>query len=172
MILLHFTWVVDDAKCIVITRVCVCVSVCLCVCLSAAACLHYCTDPDVTWGSGSGCPLVVHYWANLQSVHGLRCYGNTRNAWQNPAVIRQAHRTPHALHMPAKTPLTIDKIDAPAARDVICNDAAPFRPYCGSVVTRTRNVSEYVLVLAVCLVSYGNTVRRSRQLPLARAYGQ
>jgi len=37
---------------------------------------HYCTDPDVTWGSGSGCPLVVHYWADLQSVHGLRCYGN------------------------------------------------------------------------------------------------
>ena len=55
--------------------------VCLCVCLSAAACLHYCTDPDVTWGSGRGCPLVVHYWADLQSVHGLRCYGNTRNAW-------------------------------------------------------------------------------------------
>ena len=24
-----------------------------------------------------GCPLVVHYWADLQSVHGLRCYGNT-----------------------------------------------------------------------------------------------
>jgi len=43
------------------------------VCLSAAACLHYCTDPDVTWGSGRGCPLVVHYWADLQSVHRLRC---------------------------------------------------------------------------------------------------
>ena len=41
----------------------------LCVCLSAAACPHYCTDPDVTWGSGRGCPLVVHYWADLQSVH-------------------------------------------------------------------------------------------------------
>ena len=27
-----------------------------------------------------GCPLVVHYWADLQSVHGLRCCGNiTRN---------------------------------------------------------------------------------------------
>jgi len=26
------------------------VSVCLSVCLSAAACLHDCTDPDVTWG--------------------------------------------------------------------------------------------------------------------------
>ena len=28
---LHFAWVIDDAKCIVVTRVCV--SVCLCVCL-------------------------------------------------------------------------------------------------------------------------------------------
>jgi len=68
----------------------------LCVCLSAAACLHYCTDLDVTWWSGRGCPLVVHYWTDLQSVHGLRCYGN---------------------------------------------------------ITRTRNVSEYKLVLAVCIVS-------------------
>ena len=32
----------------------------LCVCLSTAACAHYCTDPDVTWGSGRGCPLDVH----------------------------------------------------------------------------------------------------------------
>ena len=30
-------------------------------CLSAAACLHYCTEPDVTWGSGRGFRLVVHY---------------------------------------------------------------------------------------------------------------
>jgi len=50
--------------------------VCLCVCLSAAACLHYCTDPDVTWQSGRECPLVVHYWADLQSVHGSCCYRN------------------------------------------------------------------------------------------------
>jgi len=27
---LHFGWVVDDAKCTVVTRVCVCLSVCLC----------------------------------------------------------------------------------------------------------------------------------------------
>ena len=66
--LLHFALVVDDEKCIVFTRVCVC--------LSATACLHYCMDPDVTWGSGRGCPLVVHNRADLQSVHGLRCYGN------------------------------------------------------------------------------------------------
>jgi len=70
----------------------------LCVCLSAAACPHYCTDPDVTWGSGiEDASLVVHCWVDLQSVHGLRCYGN---------------------------------------------------------ITRTRNVSEYMLVLALCLVYF------------------
>jgi len=26
----------------------------LCVCLSVAACLHHCTDPDLTWGNGRG----------------------------------------------------------------------------------------------------------------------
>jgi len=38
------------------------------------------------------------------------------------------------------------KIDAPAA----C--AVPFRPYCRGVVMRTRNVSQYMLILALCLV--------------------
>jgi len=79
----------------VLMRVSVCV--CLCVCLSAAACAHYCMDPDVSSGSGRGCPLVVHYWADLQSVHGLRCYGN---------------------------------------------------------IMQTQNVSEYMLVLALCLVEF------------------
>ena len=50
-------------------RLCVCV--CVCVCLSAAACLHYCTDRDVTWGSGRGCPLVVHYWAICNRCTGF-----------------------------------------------------------------------------------------------------
>jgi len=53
-------------------RLCVCMSVCL----SASVCPHYCTDPDVTWRRGRGYRLVVHYWANLQSGHGLRCYDN------------------------------------------------------------------------------------------------
>jgi len=65
------------------------------VCLSAAVRLRYCTDPDVTCWNGKGFPLVVHYWANLQLGHRLRCYGN---------------------------------------------------------ITRTRNVTEYMLVLALCLV--------------------
>ena len=129
--------------------VCVCPCVCVSVCLSAADCLHYCTDPDVTWGNGRGSPLVVHYWADLQSVHGLRCYGNTRNAWQSPAVIRQPtarRRQCNTLRMLAKTPLASDKIDAPVA----C--AVPFRPYYGGVVTRTRNVSKYMLVFALFLI--------------------
>jgi len=31
--LLHYAWVVDDAKCIVVTRICVSVCLCVCVCL-------------------------------------------------------------------------------------------------------------------------------------------
>jgi len=27
--------------------------------------------------SGRECPIVVRYWADLQSVHGFRCYDNT-----------------------------------------------------------------------------------------------
>jgi len=112
--LLHFTWVVDHEKCIVVTRVCL------------SACLHCCTDPDATWWSGRGCPIVVHYRADLQSVHGLCCYGNIKNVWQSPSVIRQAHLTQcHTLRMLAKTPLTSDKIDTPPA----C--AIPFGPYRG-----------------------------------------
>jgi len=56
--------------------------VCVSVCLSAAACPHYCTDLDVTWEFVRDAPYIVHYRADLQSVHGLRCYGNitrTRN---------------------------------------------------------------------------------------------
>jgi len=56
--------------------VCVCLCVCLCICLSIATCPHYCTDPDVSWGNGRRCPLVVHYWADLQSEHGFCCCDN------------------------------------------------------------------------------------------------
>jgi len=47
----------------------------LCVCLQphSHAILH---GPDVTWENGRGCPLVMHYWADLQSVHGFCCYDN------------------------------------------------------------------------------------------------
>ena len=49
----------------------------LCVCLSTAACLHYCTDADVTWRISRGCHLVVHYWTDLQSVQvALLCQHN------------------------------------------------------------------------------------------------
>jgi len=60
----------------------------------------------------------------------------------DPPGPPHAARMPHT-HMPVKTPLAGNKMDAPAA----C--AVPFRPHCGGVVTRTRNVSEYMLVLAL-----------------------
>ena len=63
---------------IVHARLCIC----LCVRLSLESLPHYYMDRDVTWGNGRECPLVVHYWADLQSLHGFRCYENrarTRN---------------------------------------------------------------------------------------------
>jgi len=94
----------------------------------------------------SSCALLGRFAIGARIALLWQHYGN---AWQSSAVIRQAHRT-HAAHahyaMPAKTPLAGNKIDAPA----VC--AVPFRPYCGGVVMRTRNVSEYMLVLTLCLV--------------------
>jgi len=48
-------------------------SVCVSVRSRTPTLLH---GPGCNLGHGSGCPLVVHLWADLQSVHGLRCYGN------------------------------------------------------------------------------------------------
>ena len=66
--LLHFTWGIAEAKCILIMAICVCA------CLSLTAFPHNCTDPDATQGNVRGCPLVVHYWADLQLVHRFHCY--------------------------------------------------------------------------------------------------
>jgi len=68
--LLHFARVVDDAKCIVVTLVCVW--------LSAAACLHYCTDLDATWESDRGCPLFVHDWVDLRVALLWQHYANAK----------------------------------------------------------------------------------------------
>jgi len=38
--------------------------------------------PGCNLGNGRRCPLVVHYWVDLQSVHSFRCYdkiARTRN---------------------------------------------------------------------------------------------
>ena len=54
-----------------------CASVCLSVPRRVPTLLHLvCTHPDVTRKNGRGCPLVVHCWADLLSVHGFRCYDN------------------------------------------------------------------------------------------------
>jgi len=81
--MIHFARVVDDAKCIVVTRVCVCLSVRG----RMPTLLH---DPGCKLGSGRGCPLVVHYLPDLQSLHGLHCYSNmtrTRNVTEYVLVV-------------------------------------------------------------------------------------
>jgi len=44
----------------------------LSVCLSVRPSLH--SHTTARTGGMLGCPLVVHYWADLQSVHKVCCY--------------------------------------------------------------------------------------------------
>jgi len=46
---------------------------CLCVCPSRVPTLL--PGPGCNLGEWQECPLVVRDWADLQSVHGFRCYG-------------------------------------------------------------------------------------------------
>jgi len=52
----------------------------LCVCLSLAACLHECTAADVSWGNGTGCPLVVHCWGICNRCTGFVAMTTAPNA--------------------------------------------------------------------------------------------
>jgi len=66
----------------------------------------------------------------------MRCIAQQKSA-------RPTARMPHTHSTHAGEDSHRDKKDAPA----VC--AVPFRPHCGGVATRTRNVSEYMLVLAL-----------------------
>ena len=81
------------------------------------------------------------------------------NAWQSPAVIRQAQRTPHALRTHAAVIKSTRLLHLRVRRCL--QRAVPFRPYCAGVATRTQNVSEYMLVLALCLVHIGTQWRHA-----------
>ena len=87
-----------------VTHVCVSVSVCVSV-RGRIPTLVY--GPGCNLGSGRGCPLVVLCLADLQWVHGLRCYGS---------------------------------------------------------IVRTRNVSEYMVVLTLCLVVFEISIVRKKVL--------
>jgi len=74
--------------------------------------LAYCTDPDATWRNGRGVPLLVHYWVDLQSVHGFRCYDNTapnakcqRVLVMPGVIVLAATRSEHFFRPPKGTPL-------------------------------------------------------------------
>ena len=63
------------------------------------------------------CALLGGFAIGARDALLWRHYGN---AWQSPAVIRQAQRTPHALRQHAR-----HKIDAPAA----CATLSATRPF-------------------------------------------
>jgi len=64
----------------------------LCVCLSTAACLHYCVAE--WYGMPPSCALLGGFAIGARVALLWQYNGN---AWQSPAVVRQAHRTPHGV---------------------------------------------------------------------------
>jgi len=79
-------------------RLCVCLIVCLSVRRRIPT--HYCTDPYVSWRNGRGCSLVVRYWADLQPVHGFRCYDD---------IVRRARNVSGCTRsMPGLVSLTVN----------------------------------------------------------------
>jgi len=69
------------------------------------------------------------------------------NAWQSPAVIRKAQRTPHALRTHARTS---DNIDAPAA----CATLSATRPFhffhTARVLQREREMLASTCLYSLC----------------------
>jgi len=70
---LIITFRVSRKQCKCILVMCVCVSVSVSVPRHILSLLH---GPGCKLGEWWGCPLVVHNWADFQSVHGFRCYDN------------------------------------------------------------------------------------------------
>jgi len=69
----------------------------VCVCLSGAAFAHYGAEPDVTWGHGGDAPSCALLGGFAISARDALLWQHYGNAWQSPAVIRQAHHI-HAAH--------------------------------------------------------------------------
>ena len=85
-------------KCIVATSVCM--SVCLSVPRRIPTLLH---RPGCNLGEWYGCPLVVHNWANLQSVHGFRRYNNIHVCKLIALYIANAYSAKRELSVSACT---------------------------------------------------------------------
>ena len=116
---------------------CVCLSVCLSVHSHMPMLLHRPRCNLGEWlGMPPSCALLGRFAVGARVALLWQCVAEPSGNAPGP---------PHALRMPAKTP-------AFCVRNVICNEAVPFRPYCGGVVTQTH-VSEYMLVVTRCLVT-------------------
>ena len=50
---------------------------CVCLCVCPQPHTYTIARTGCNLAEGRGCLLFVHYWLDVLSVHGLRCYGNT-----------------------------------------------------------------------------------------------
>jgi len=99
--MVHFMRVVDD-ECILVA----CICVCLTVCCRTLTVLH---GPGCNLGGMVGCPLIAHYWADLQPVHRCLCYDKTAPNVKCQRVIVLALRLVNPV-TPAPTVEVLTKI--------------------------------------------------------------
>ena len=153
-------------------RLCVCV--CVSVLLSAAVRRHYCTDPDVTWGRllggfaiGARVALLWQHSANPSyKLASIPRYDDiVRTAGRLGGVCaRRRPVTGGRRGAPPKPRAAYGKRARPggrrpAAEGGVLNITAAvwnagFHWWRSGNKKLTQNVSEYMLVLALCLVSF------------------
>jgi len=90
-----------DAKCIVVTHVCVCVYACVCPRLHAHS--TTCTDPDVNWGMAGGRPNCA-----LGRICD-RCTSIFQTIVRSGSIVRWVVTNPLLLPMSFLKPLSIMK---------------------------------------------------------------
>jgi len=90
----------------------------------------------------------VHYWAHLQSVHGLRCYGNITRT----LVTSLRPSPPYDDIVRTLGGVCARCWPVTGGYGGVLNITAGFQWCRFGDITRTQNGSEYMLVLALCLV--------------------
>ena len=137
---LYFAWVVDDAKCILVSVYCP-------VCLSLTAFPHYCTDPDVTWET-VGAPHLCTIGRKICN----QCTGFVAKTTCSNAKCQQLlvlHVCLVSIKDPSSLACTVS--DTLPLSSIVTSNMQFFAMASVSSLVLTRDMSSMASYLALCL---------------------